>query len=80
MNMIMLMNIVNHPDIIPDYLQKNGKIYCDIFQPEITWKFHVIDGRNWFECFHNQNGMVKGERHSYDHFNKVSFVAEVKDV
>lgn len=80
MNLMMLRNITAHPDVMPDYLQKNGRVYCDVIHPEIKWKFHVIDGRNWFENLHNNNGMVEGKRYSYDHFNTTSLIAEVKDV
>jgi hypothetical protein len=78
MNIAHLMNVVNHPDVIPEYHQQDGRLYHEVFDPNVVWRFHKIGEDNWFEMVKPLEP-IRRDPKIYESFDRKVFVVEVKD-
>ena len=80
MNLITLMNVINHPDVIPEYMQQDGRTYANPgHEKEVTWIYYKVDGKDWFAAgtsgTQNRSGIV-----GYNEPMSKRLVVEITDV
>ena len=84
MNLSTLLNIVNHPDVIPEYMQQHGKTYANPgHENEVNWIYYKVDGEDFFIAFGpGKRALLKTGPHMVAYNEKISkrLVVEIKDV